>query len=403
MKILHSGDLHLGKTLHEMSLLDDQKHMLNQLHLTIEKGDYAALILAGDIYDRTVPPSDAVELFSSFLTKIRKTKPSTEIFIIPGNHDSPQRLGFAQSLLQNQGIHIISNPEKSFEPIILTKNNEKLALYLLPFLAPGALKSTKDTNKKEFSIEQELNFTSDENDSNEKLLYTQQDLLLEASKRFSATIKDIPSVLVAHLFTLSGLDSASERLFLGTAEKINPQIFDFFTYIALGHLHKSQKITERMYYAGSPLAYSFDESGFEKNFLDVDIDCTTKPWPIQVKKIPVKPLHRVIRLQGKFNEFYSSNSFNEYSEDYLEIQLLDQDLINNPINLLRQKFPYILSIKQGFFEQNTSELREISIKLEENRDPISDFNQFQQDLYQTIDEEKTKLFKELLMEFQNET
>ena len=139
MKLLHTGDLHLGKSLHESSLIEDQKTMLDQLLEALKGDDYAALVIAGDVYDRTIPSAEAVELFSSFLARTRSECPRIEVCIIPGNHDSPQRLSFANRILRERGIHIASTPKESFTPIITDKNDEKLALFLLPFLAHGSL------------------------------------------------------------------------------------------------------------------------------------------------------------------------------------------------------------------------------------------------------------------------
>ena len=136
MKLLHTGDLHLGKSLHESSLIEDQKSMLDQLRAALSRDEYAALVIAGDVYDRTIPPTDAVELFSSFLARVRRESPALEICVIPGNHDSSQRLSFASRILREQHIHIICNPEESFIPIITEKDGKRLALFLLPFLAP---------------------------------------------------------------------------------------------------------------------------------------------------------------------------------------------------------------------------------------------------------------------------
>lgn len=402
MKLLHTGDLHLGKSLHESSLLDDQKDMLDRLTDELGRDDYAALIVAGDVYDRNIPASQAVELFSDFLVNARNRYPELEIFVIPGNHDSAQRLAFADRILGTQRIHIITHPEDSFEPIIISRNGERIAVFLLPFLASGSLRprsSSPDT----------LPF------GDERLLVSQADLALEASRRLSATLdrpelRLIPAVLAAHLFTLSARESGSERVFLGEAEQVSASLFSRFAYVALGHLHRSQKITDRMYYSGSPLAYSFDEAGSAKYFLKVSIDCAAG-FPVTVTPVPVVPKRNVTRLSGAFAEFYSLATHDAHAADYLEICLTDDALIANPVNLLKGKFPNLLSVRQGMdiasdasgstaaFAAGTDVAQSAQAA---RLDPLEDFRRFETMLYGEVAVDRLALFSSLLSECADE-
>lgn len=389
MRILHTSDLHLGKMFHEFSLLEDQRYFLDFIRTTLKSKNYTALIIAGDIYDRAVPPADAVELFSSFLSSLRAELPLLHVFIIPGNHDSAPRLAFGNEILNTQNIHIVSKIEHAFTPIIIETNKGKLAFFLLPFLTAGALK----------------------NADNEKILSTQSDLAYEASIRFKQELsksqyKQIPTILIAHLFTLEGKESESERLFLGSAEKINAAFFDSFTYVALGHLHTCQKVSSNTHYSGSPLAYAFDEAGKKKYLLDVLFQNNDDHTSYIVEKILIEPKKKTSRLNGLFDDFYSTEKYDEYKNDYLEINLTNKEIVVNPMNLLRQKFPFLLSIKQGYTTNN--ELSDLELYKAESlfntkRDPVEDFIQFQNDLYGSINNEKVELFKSLLKEVQDET
>jgi exonuclease SbcD len=480
MKLLHTGDLHLGKSLHETSLLEDQKHVLNQLARELARDRYAALLVAGDIYDRTIPPAEAVELFSDFLVRLRREAPDLEIVLIPGNHDSAQRLSYADRILGAQRIHIVTRPEASFEPIIIEKDGERTAIFALPFLAAGTLtvrgddgspapkpltpkgptptalveanaakaaanaaKATTDAVKRPTGeTEPEFDFsapqgepapattaTSAEDSADEATgergsgkAQSQAALALEASKRLNAALDDprwagLPSVLVAHLFTLAAQESSSERLFLGTAEKVNPALFTRFSYVALGHLHKGQKVTDRMYYSGAPLAYAFDEAASPKRFLRVEIDAKTAGFPVTVTPIPVTPLRAVTRLAGHFADFHTGTAWDRHAGDYLEITLTDEQLVTNPVNLLRAKFPYLLSLRQG--ERAIAESQShgntdldspdgVNAALDANqsaidaRNPLADFRQFETMLYGAIDEERARLFASLLAECEHE-
>lgn len=410
MKILHTGDLHLGKILHETSLLEDQKMMLDRLIEELFREPYVALILAGDIYDRTIPPAEAVELFSIFLVQVRTNFPDLVVFIISGNHDSARRLSFVNKILGQQHIHIIGDPEESFTPIITVKDGKRLAFFLLPFLLPGSLESlnTSEDIKKPpaTTIPPELDFSIEEKD--EKLLRSQADLAKEASERFDSILsqeeyQDIPTILVTHLFMTGGEESSSERVFIGTAERVATNLFSRFTYVALGHLHKRQRVHDRIWYAGAPLAYAFDEAGAEKSFLRVTIDTEKTGFPITVEPVPVHPLRPVVRLSGSFDDFYTSSQFEEHAGSYLEITLNDKTLVANPMNLLRPKFPFLLSIRQGIPLDSESEATAINTAPEKGSNPIEDFCSFQQHLYGSIDEQKKELFVQLLGDLKNET
>ena len=435
MKLLHTGDLHLGKSLHESSLIEDQKIMLDQLVKALAEDDYAALIIAGDVYDRTIPSAEAVELFSSFLARLRREFPTLEICVIPGNHDSSQRLSYANRILSEQRIHIVCSPEESFTPIITAKNGEKLALFLLPFLAAGTLTTERRDEhgkrndrsvpeaKASGGFSGELDFSSPvdaaqgETSTEAPLLVTQAALAAEASRRFTHALGDkglagIPTVLVAHLFTLNGKSSDSERAFLGNAEEVDPALFAGFTYVALGHLHRAQAVTERMRYSGSPLAYAFDEAGTNKAFLKVDIGPAASGFPVTVTPIPVTPFRKVTRLSGAFSDFYTGTSFDAYAADYLEITLTDDAMVANPMNLLRPKFPWLLSLRQGISSgvtpsaddgaQGAPGAEANTAVPDGRRDPLDDFSRFEELLYGFTDEAKRELFSSLLAECTDE-
>ena len=197
MKLLHTADLHLGKTLHETPLLSVQEKMLDDIHNILTQHDYAALIIAGDVYDRAIPSAEAVSLFSRFLARIREDCPDTAVCIIPGNHDSAQRLAFAHEILQNQRIYIAQDTCRLAEPVILTKGAEKLAVYLLPFLNFGA-------------------FSEEDKEAYRAAGDSQAEMAAVASHILEQAVQpDMPALLAAHLFTIGGPSSSSERSFIG--------------------------------------------------------------------------------------------------------------------------------------------------------------------------------------------
>ncbi len=330
LNILQTGDLHLGKILYEYSLIEDQKHMLNSLLQELHSFHYDALIIAGDIYDRSIPTLEAVSTFDDFLASINTQFPSLSVCIISGNHDSQMRLGYASRFLRSLNIHICTNPNDSDTPVILQgKDGSKAALYQIPFLQAGSLKA-----------------------ENGELLKSQEDLMEAVVHRIQANHKKLQqsskeyetlfAIANCHVFTLKGDSCDSERLFLGNAELINPSIFKPFLYTAIGHLHKNQKVTNNAYYAGAPLAYSFSEAKIDKCFLRIELD-TSENKEINVSPIPITPLRKLVQIEASFEEF---SKMKEYSNDFIEFTCTDIIPIENVASILRKTFPYILSIKQ---------------------------------------------------------
>ena len=386
MKILHAADLHLGKVFHEVSLLEDQKRVLGQLLYALTSDDYAALVIAGDIYDRSVPPAEAVDAFSAFLAKARRRAPGTAIFVIPGNHDSSARLSYLSEILREEQIYITRDPKNAHVPVIVSHNGEEAAFFSLPFLFTGTLESLEDGTP----------------------LLSQELLAKEAARRLQEALKalpaGLPAVLIAHLFTLGGESSSSERVIVGTADKVSASLFEGFAYVALGHLHKFQKAHERMYYSGSPLAYAFDEAGAVKCFIKAEIDTKAEGAPLAVTQIPVKPRRRVSRIAGRFDDLLNSPQYDVYKEDYLEIELTDAVLQESPIQRLGLRFKRLLSVRQNALA--AGEAFSIEAGAVEATNPIESFASFESYIYPEQDEsaleQKKALFAETIEECRRE-
>jgi len=390
MKLLHTADLHLGKTLHETPLLSVQEKMLDDIHDILTQHDYAALIIAGDVYDRAIPSAEAVSLFSRFLARIREDCPDTAVCIIPGNHDSAQRLAFAHEILQNQRIYIAQDTCRLAEPVILTKGAEKLAVYLLPFLNFGA-------------------FSEEDKEAYRAAGDSQAEMAAVASHILQQAVQpDMPALLAAHLFTIGGQSSSSERTFIGAAEYVNPDLFSCFDYVALGHLHRCQRITDRMYYSGSPLPYSFDESEDAKCVLSIDIDGTPKQSAagkasITIERIPIISERPLKRLEGVFTDFFTGTRYDEWSGCYLEITLDDAEVIAHPMQLLRQKFPFLLSIRQKSFMNQESQdgVEPLNLRERTAEDPLTlaeNFSRFEIIINGESNQMKQELFEQLCAE-----
>jgi exonuclease SbcD len=423
-RFLHTADLHLGKVFHEHSLLEEQTFMLDQLVEVLADSSYRALVISGDVYDRSIPSPGAVDLFSGFLGKLKTRRPDLEVMILPGNHDSASRLGFGRELFAELGIHLITDPADADKPVIVRDNNRNTAcaFFLLPFLYPGSL-----------SVE---NPAGEEAPGGEAAQFprSQARLAEEAASRLDAARQKAleagagRAVLAAHLFIAGGMESDSERVFLGSAERVDAGLFSSFDYVALGHLHRCQKAGKNCWYSGSPLAYSFGEAETaEKCFLSVDLGNT-----VTVTPVPVKPLRRMRRLRGNFSLFFrdaSDPSLKEAENDYLEIILTDSSFVENPLPLLRRRFPRILSVRQdealaslrGNFSRENSP-SDAADPEREHRSPVEDFEDFLADIYgvhetphglseapgrealmREENREKISLFRELLAEVETDS
>lgn len=446
MKFLQTGDLHLGKFFYEYPLLEDQKHVLKLLldELKAEQdagAPYDAFVIAGDVYDRSLPPADAVQAFSDFLAEVQKSFSELHVLIIPGNHDSAIRLSYAQKILEQQRIHIRTDLSRIDEPVII----KDAAFYLMPFLQPASLAITEKAEKQpepspikaekpllaENPSKEQQNLTFDfdtadraqsdeaqtaakasaataQSERKETYLMSQAALAEEALKRINlAKNKDITNILVAHLFAAGSVESDSERVIWGTAEQVDASLFKDFAYTALGHLHRYQKAAAHTFYSGSPLAYSFGESsgtGADKVFLRVEIEKGAEP---SVEAIPVKPLHRVVSLKGRFDDFLNSKTYDEYKDCIIEIESTEDSIVENPVMLLRKKFPLLLSFKQdnAFEKISSAEMagRRSDIS-SENLSINSQFELFLKEIHGNFDGDETEkaLFDELFAKMKEE-
>lgn len=334
MRFLHTSDWHLGKSLHEVSLIKDQECFLDQIKEELLSGKkqgnpYSGLFISGDLYDRPIPPSDAVILLNNFITEIHELFPELHIFLVSGNHDSAERLSFLKDLVSLMNVHIATDVSSFCSPVCIKdpETDKNYAVYQLPFLYPGAFY-----------------------DEDGKPLTKQNDLYSYACKKILESHKknnpQAKSILVAHLLTMSSLVSDSERSFVGTAEEVDASVFECFDYTALGHLHSFQKAgkTGKVIYSGSPLSYSFDDNP-QKYMLSVEFSDK-----LNISKIPFKPLHPVVRLKGAFSEFYGESENKElikkYKNSYVEIINTDSVKPEGAVNLLRTNFPLLLSYRQ---------------------------------------------------------
>ncbi|WP_118831772.1 exonuclease SbcCD subunit D [Salinibacter ruber] len=322
MRFLHTADWHLGKLLHGEHLTTDQRGLLRQLCEIVEEESPDVVLMAGDVYDRSVPPSDAVELLDGVLSKL-VLELDTPVVAISGNHDSPDRLDFGSRILKGQGLHVFSKP--TAEPSAVTIEDEHGPVHItgLPYAElPRARHVFEDSEIK----------------THDEVIAAQAEAardMLPGGER---------SVAVAHVFAQGGELADSERLLaVGGAETVHASRFDGFDYVALGHLHRRQSVEEgRIEYAGSLMKYSFDETGHSKSVNLVEMDgegnCT-------VERISLEPERDLRRIEGTLSEVQSRPDSDENRQDYIWVTLQDEGPVVDAMSRVRETYPNALHVE----------------------------------------------------------
>lgn len=420
MRIIHTADLHLGRSLHERDLLPDQEAMLASLLALLASREADLLLIAGDIYDRAIPQPEAIALFDSFLSSALAARPGLVIAAIPGNHDSASRLSFGAGLLSRAGLHIRVRPQDCAEPIRIEKGGEALCLWALPYLNPGAFAVPGMEPGQDGAVAQppaaqgELFGPGGEAAPGLPAgpagqgLRSQAELFSEAMRRIKPRLDPGSyNVLLAHCFAAGSSPSESERSFVGAAEEVSVSLFEGFDYVALGHLHRHQGAGPVARYPGSPLAYSFSEAEAQpdKGFLLVELG----PGGRTEEFLPLVPLHRVVRISGSFSELSAPGAFPGHGQDYVEIRLTDSLPVLDPIDALKLNFPNLLSLRQAAFELEAPGPQAGAAdghgrRAEGLPSVLEDFRAFHREMLREDPDPATEaLFAELLAEAQHET
>ncbi len=323
MKILHTSDWHLGRQFHNCSLLEDQRHVLQQICHIIAEQQVEVVIVAGDIYDRSVPPAAAVELLGETIDHICHEL-KVPLIMIAGNHDSPQRLGFGSRQLATAGLYVVGQLWQSPQSIELTdRDGQKVAFYPIPYTDPATVRHCHAVDVT--SHDEALNHLVD---------------LIHASRD-----RSIPAVAIAHCFLAGGEGSESERpLAIGGVEYVTPQLFSDFSYTALGHLRGPQFChAETIRYSGSPLKYSFSEEQQKKSVTLVDL---SEEGNVSIEKIAINPIRDMRTLQGSLEDILAAGRGDPCCDDYLRIQLTDTHAILDVMNKLRDVYPNVLHLER---------------------------------------------------------
>ena len=318
MKILHLSDLHIGKRVHEVSMTEDQEYILTKILRLCDDEKPDAVLIAGDVYDKSVPSAEAVTLFDDFLCRLAKR--SVPVMIISGNHDSPERLAFGGRLLEGSGIHISPVYGGEIRPITLRDAYGETDFWLLPFIKPIHV-------KRFFPDEEIVTYT-------DAVRAALKDLPLDPQRR---------NVLVTHQFVTGAATCESEELSVGGSDNVDASVFDGFDYVALGHIHGPQNIgTNRIRYCGTPLKYSFSEAGHYKSVTLAELG---EKGDLKLRTLPLIPKRDLRQLRGSFAQLTDPEQYRQGAkDDYLHIVLTDEEDIPEAVGKLRLIYPNILRL-----------------------------------------------------------
>lgn len=327
MKLMHLSDLHLGKRLNEFSLLEDQSFILQQLVELVRSEQPDCVLLAGDIYDKPVPPAEAVTLFDDFLNKLAQL---TTVCVTSGNHDSAERLAFGAQLMREGGVHFCGLYTGEPQCVTLQDAYGSVHIYLLPFLKPAHVRHCLPPTE----AEQVTTY-------HEALRCAVERLHINAAER---------NVLVAHQFVTGAQTAGSEAVNVGGVDNIGAEVFAAFDYTALGHIHKAQNVgSERVRYSGTPLKYSFAEWQQEKSVTLVELG---EKGRVSVTALPLAPLRDLRKLRGSYEELMSREFYDELPKDsdgllrdFYHLTLTDEEDVPDAVQKLRSVYKNLLQLE----------------------------------------------------------
>lgn len=350
MKLIHLSDIHLGKRVNEFSMLEDQAHILKKILAVVDEEKPDGVLIAGDVYDKSVPSTEAVQLFDDFLVRLAERK--LPVFIISGNHDSPERLSFANRLIDAVGIHLAPVYSGVVEPVTLSDEYGPVNVYMLPFIKPAHVRG--------FFPDTEITSYSD--------------AVAAAIGRMNID-KTQRNVLITHQFVTGAQRSDSEELSVGGTDNIGAEVFCDFDYVALGHIHGPQNMDSgRIRYCGSPLKYSFSEAAQQKSVTVAELK---EKGTLEIHTVPLIPRRDMVELKGSYQqltlrEFYENTT---YQEDYTHITLTDEEDIPDAVAKLRTVYHNLMKLDYD----NTRTRHSAAISGAENvetRSPIDLFAEF---------------------------
>lgn len=370
MKIMHLSDLHIGKKVNEYSMLQDQIYILKEILQIIDDEKVETVIIAGDVYDRSLPPNEALELFDEFLYQLSGR--NVNVFVISGNHDSPERISYCGRMMTENKIFLSPVYDGNVKPITLNDDYGEVNFYLLPFVRPADIRR----------------YFPDENIEN----YT--DAVKVAIDNMNVDFNE-RNILVTHQFVTGAELSESEDIIVGGTDNVSGEVFDGFDYVALGHIHREQTVgKDNIRYCGTPLKYSFSEAKHIKSVTILDFN---DKGNIEYSKIPLTSFRDMREIRGTYYELTLKSSYESTNtEDYLHITLTDEEDIPDAIGKLRSIYPNIMKLDYDNLRTRGSGTVD-AIENIESKSPFELFaDLFKQQNNQDMSEEQEEIMRNLI-------
>lgn len=374
MKFIHTADLHIGKRVCEHSMLDDQKYILDEILKIVDEEKPDCVLIAGDVFDKSVPSAEAVELLDNFLVDL--SKKNTKVFVLSGNHDSAERIAFGGRLMQDRGVFMSPVYNGSFDSVTMKDEFGEVDVWMLPFVRPATIKACLGNGEEaDAEREQVKDYTS-------------------AIQMAVSKMNRVPgrrNVLVAHQFvTGAQVDENGSEEFVGGLDNVESYAFDGFDYVALGHIHRPQNVVKdnagvgRVRYSGTPLKYSLSEANHEKSVTVVELGANGAdgviPAELKIREIPLKPMRDVRKIEGTFADLISA----EYREaqvrdgksldDYIYVVLTDENDVSDAAAKLRGYYPKLMTLTYN--NSRTNSVANLNYENLDQKSPAEVFSDF---------------------------
>ncbi len=376
MKLIHLSDLHIGKRVNEFSMAEDQKYILNQILEIIDREQPDCVVIAGDVYDKSIPSAEAVQILDDFLTRLAGRK--IPAAMISGNHDSPERLSFGAQLMKESGIYVSPVYDGQVQSIGFADEYGEVRVYLLPFLKPATVRHVYE----------------------EETVESYQDAVETAISHlpFNTSCRN---VLVAHQFAAGASRCESEEMSVGGIDQVDVSVFDDFDYVALGHIHSPQSAGRpAVRYCGTPLKYSFSEAGQQKSVSVVEL---FEKGRVEIREVPLTPLRDMRKIRGTYLEL-TARSFYQgtNTEDYIQAILTDEEDIPDGMQKLRIIYPNLMRLE--YDNRRTRENRQIQQAADaEEKSETELFSQlYELQNNQPLDEEQKQFLEAVIRQVKGE-
>ena len=376
MKLIHLSDLHLGKRVNEFSMIEDQKYILNEILRIIDKEAPDGVLLAGDLYDRPIPSAEAVQLFDRFLTQLAERK--IPVYAISGNHDSAERIAFGSQIMSSSGICMSPVYDGKTEKYCLTDSYGEVWIHLLPFVRPATVRHGLEGEEEVDEIR------------------TYQEAVQAAAAHMEIDNR-YRNVLSAHQFVVGAMRCDSEEISVGGIAQVEADVFRDFDYVALGHIHRPQKMgRETLRYSGTPLKYSFSEADHKKSVTIVEL---LEKGNVRVSTVPLIPRRDMRKLRGTYMDVTAKDHYTaENKMDYLQITLTDEEDVPGALQKLRTVYPNLMRLE--YDNKRTRENREVqAVEAQEQKSELELFEEFYELLNnEPMKEEQTEFVEKLIQD-----